>query len=325
MTNNEPINAALRVAKESATAALRLIKTIESDGFRKVVEACLHCKGAVTLIGMGKSGHVGRKISATLNSTGTLSNFIHAAEALHGDMGAIRKNDICLLLSKSGETQETITVSRYLKKQKNMIVAITGNTNSTLADSADVVLDIVTDNEACPMNLAPMISTTATLVLGDALASALIEARGFKPENFAKLHPGGKLGWLLTATVADIISDMANPVCDENTKLRSAILVMVEKRLGGVNVTSADGRLVGVLTDGDLKRLVVDKDNGWLDEPISKFMIKNPTVIKADRSAEEALDLMENRENQISVLPVIDSDGKPVALLRLHDIIKSQM
>jgi arabinose-5-phosphate isomerase len=317
--------AAVKVAREESAAVARLESRIQSPAFGKALQLCLECGGVVYIIGMGKSGLVGQKMAATLSSTGTPAIYIHAGDALHGDLGAIRARDVAILISKSGETREILQTLPFLKSHANPVIAITNDGASSLAKSADVVIEMGVDNEACPMNLAPMTSTTVTVALGDALSSALIVARGFKPEDFAVFHPGGKLGWLLTAKVADVISRGKNPVCGLGDSLRQAVVKLVEYRLGGVNVVDEDGKLAGVLTDGDLKRIMLGGDDGALNRPVREFVKGSPVTIHSSATAAEALDLMEKRETQISVLPVVDDGGRPVGLLRIHDVIRPHL
>jgi len=319
------IEAAKRVIAEEAEALASLGEEILSDNFRKAVETCLACKGTIYVIGMGKSGLVGQKMAATLTSTGAPAIYIHAGDALHGDLGSVRPGDVAVIISKSGETREALQTLPFLKSQKNPIIAITNEAESTLAKEADVSLLTKIGSEACPLNLAPMTSTTATMAIGDALAAALIVARNFKPEDFARFHPAGKLGWMLTAKVSDMISPERNPVSAENDTLRQAVVKLVEHKLGGVNIASADGKLAGILTDGDLKRIILSKDDAALDRPVKEFMKAGPVTIHFEASAAEALELMENRESQISVLPVVDGARKPVGLLRLHDVIRTHL
>ncbi|MBI4666608.1 MAG: KpsF/GutQ family sugar-phosphate isomerase [Nitrospinae bacterium] len=319
------INAALKVASEEARALDGLAEVIRSQAFASALSLCHNCRGALFILGMGKSGLVGQKMAATLTSTGTPSIYIHAGDALHGDLGAIRPGDVAILISKSGETREVLDAAPFLKKQGNPIIAITNDPASSLAKAASVTLLMGVESEACPLNLAPMTSTTVTMALGDALASALIVSKGFKPENFAQFHPGGKLGWMLTARVGDLLSKDKNPVCSAEDTLRNAVVKLVECRLGGVNIVDGGGRLLGVLTDGDIKRLILKADDGLLNRPVKEFMKTGPVTVKHSATAAEALDLMENRETQISVLPVVDDDNRPVGLLRLHDVIKSHL
>ena len=324
-TISKAISAAVKVAREESGAVARLESRIQSPAFEKALRLCMECGGVVYIIGMGKSGLVGQKMAATLSSAGTPAMYIHAGDALHGDLGAIRQRDVAILISKSGQTREILQTIPFLKSRGNPVIAITNDGESSLAKSADVVIEMGVDNEACPLNLAPMTSTTVTVALGDALCAALIVARGFTTEDFAVFHPGGKLGWLLTAKVADIVSRGKNPVCSLSDSLRHAVVQLVEYRLGGVNVVDAQGKLAGVVTDGDLKRIILSGDDGALNRPVREFVKAGPVTVRITATAAEALDLMEKRETQISVLPVVDDGGRPVGLLRIHDVIRPHL
>ncbi len=322
---DKSIQAGLNVLREERSALERLEGTILSPEFSRAVKILDQCKGRVVVIGMGKSGLVGQKIAATLTSTGVSSLYIHAGDALHGDLGAITSDDTVLLISKSGETREVLQTLPFLDNQKNSLIGITNEIDSSLAKACDVALDMKTESEGCPLNLAPMTSSTATLAIGDALASALIVSRGFSQEGFARFHPGGKLGWLLTASVADMIDRDNNPLLPEAATLREAVMKLVESRVGGVNIVDGAGLLAGVITDGDLKRIMLEDGNGWMEKSVCELMVKNPVSIQLSATAAEAIDLMEKRATQISVLPVLDNEGKPVGILRLHDIIRTHL
>jgi arabinose-5-phosphate isomerase len=322
---SDAVKAASTVARQGADALKRLDKVINSPQFEQAVEICFECKGIIYLIGIGKSGLVGQKIAATFTSVGSPANYIHAGDALHGDLGAIRPSDVTILISKSGQTKEVLNIIPFLKKQKNKIIAFTNELSSGLAEQADVTLPTLVTSEGCPLNLAPMTSSTVTMTLGDAIAAALIVAKDFTPASFARIHPGGMLGFMLTATVSDMIDPGKNSVVKSISPLRNAVIELVESRLGGVNIVDGEGKLIGVLTDGDLKRIMVDGKSNTLDDPVETVMAKNPTVIKLNASAADAIEIMENRDNQLSILPVVDDDGKPVGILRLHDIIKSYL
>lgn len=322
---SDAVKAASTVASEGSDALKRLDKVINSPEFEKAVEICFQCEGIIYLIGIGKSGLVGQKIAATFTSVGAPANYIHAGDALHGDLGAIRPSDVTILISKSGQTKEVLNIIPFLKKQKNKIIAFTNEIKSDLAKQADVALPTLVASEGCPLNLAPMTSSTVTMTLGDAIAAALIVAKDFTPASFARIHPGGMLGFMLTAAVSDMLGSGSNPVVKSSSPLRNAVVELVESRLGGVNIVGGDGKLVGVLTDGDMKRIMIDDKDSLLDDPVENVMAKNPTVIKLNASAADAIEIMENRENQLSILPVVDDDGKPVGILRLHDIIKSYL
>jgi arabinose-5-phosphate isomerase len=320
----QAIAAAVNVVAEEAAALLRLKKVVSSPAFGRALDIFLKCQGTIYIIGLGKSGLVGQKIAATLTSTGAPAAYIHAGDALHGDLGALRPRDAAILISKSGETRELLAVVRFLKNNKNPIVAITNEPSSSLAKEADVTLAMMVKSEGCPLNLAPMTSSTAAMAIGDAIAGALIVARGFKPENFARFHPAGRLGFLLTAKVGDLLAKGNNPVVKESATLRQAVVRLVESRLGAVSIVGKEGRLTGILTDGDLKRIMLDKERR-LDERAGGFMTKNPITAGPEDAAAAALEIMENRKTQISILPVVDGRGRPLGILRLHDIVRSAL
>ncbi|VAX16769.1 D-arabinose 5-phosphate isomerase [hydrothermal vent metagenome] len=322
---SDAVQAASKVASEGAEALKRLLKVIHSPEFEKAVEICFQCEGLIYIIGIGKSGLVGQKIAATFTSVGSPANYIHAGDALHGDLGAIRSSDVTILISKSGQTKDVLNIIPFLKSQKNKIIAFTNELTSDLAKQADVALPTLVTSEGCPLNLAPMTSSTVTMTLGDAIAAALIVAKDFTPASFARIHPGGMLGFMLTATVSDMLGPDSNRVVKGSSALRDAVVELVECRLGGVNIVDGDGKLAGVLTDGDLKRIMVKDKSSLLNDPVINVMAKNPTVIKLTASAAEAIEIMENRDRQLSILPVVDNDGKPVGILRLHDIIRSHL
>ena len=322
-TFQRAMEAALNVAREGARALGRLEDAARSPAFRKAVEILYACRGMVYVIGMGKSGLVGQKMAATFASTGTPASFLHAGEALHGDLGALRPGDAAILISKSGQTREILAALDFLKAQRHQCVGITNEPDSTLARGVDVALPLLVDAEGCPLNLAPMTSTAATMTTGDMLAAALIVARDFKPESFARLHPGGKLGFLLTARVGSLLGPNANPVVNSGASLRQAVVALVESRLGAALIVDGAGKLAGMLTDGDLKRIMVGGAGDVLDRPVDEVMTKNPAVAAPEMTAAEALEIMENRERQISVLPVVDPSGRPLGVLRLHDVIRS--
>lgn len=322
-TFQRAVEAAVNVALQGSRALGRLEKAARSPQFRKAVEMLYACRGMVYVIGMGKSGLVGQKMAATFASTGTPASFLHAGEALHGDLGALRSGDVAILISKSGQTREILAALDFLKAQRHQCIGITNELGSTLAEGVDVALALRVDAEGCPLNLAPMTSTAATMTIGDMLAAALIVARDFKPESFARLHPGGKLGFLLTARVGDLLGPNSKPMVKSGVTLRQAVVALVESRLGAVLIVDGAGALVGMLTDGDLKRIMISGASGALDAPVDEVMTRNPTVAAPDMTAAEALELMERRERQISVLPVVDKSGHPLGVLRLHDVIRS--
>ncbi|MFW2331245.1 MAG: KpsF/GutQ family sugar-phosphate isomerase [Nitrospinota bacterium] len=315
--------AARNLIEVERDALTRLIALPDSNEFAEAINILLECKGKIFTIGLGKSGLIGAKIAATFSSVGRNAIFIHAGDALHGDMGVLGKDDAAILISKSGETKELLEVLSFLQKSNNKTIAITNDRSSSLAKGADVDLELDVKLEGCPLNLAPMASTSATLTIGDALASGLMVASNFKPEKFAKYHPGGKLGAILTKKVSDIVDTENNPICNENSLLKDALLILIEKKMGAINIVNNQNSLTGFMTDGDVKRILVDFDYQTLNKKVNLFMTKKPITITLGESSAVALDLMEQRNSQISTLPVIDDKGRPVAILRLHDLIRS--
>ncbi len=300
-------------------------EAVESLGQRidqRFADACtlmLHCTGRVVVTGMGKSGHVANKIAATLASTGTPAFFMHPAEASHGDLGMLTANDVVLALSGSGNTAEIVTLLPLIKRIGAPLIAMTGNANSTLAQNAQVYLDVSVAREACPLDLAPTSSTTAALVMGDALAVALLEARGFSAEDFAFSHPGGTLGKRLLLKVSDVMqSDF--PRVAPQTPLGQALLEITQKGLGMTTIVDAGGKLAGIFTDGDLRR-ALDRQQDLRDTAISTVMTASCVTIEADRLAAEALNLME--QHRISSLVVVDTHERPCAVVHLHALIRA--
>ena len=279
----------------------------------------LKCSGRVVVVGMGKSGHIGGKIAATLASTGTPSFFVHPGEASHGDLGMITANDTVLAISNSGETAEILTILPLIKRMEVKLIAFTGNRNSTLAKQADVVIDVGVDKEACPLNLAPTSSTTATLVMGDALAVALLESRGFTEEDFARSHPGGALGKRLLLFVKDIMhSGDAVPLVLETAKLTDALLEMTGKGLGMTAIVNEEHRLAGIFTDGDLRR-VLNQRLDITNIDIRDVMTRNPVTCRADMLAAEAVAIMESRK--INGLVALDDSNRVVGALNMLDLL----
>jgi len=291
------------------------------DSFDHACELMLNCKGRVVVTGMGKSGHIGNKIAATLASTGTPAMFVHPGEASHGDLGMITPQDVVLALSNSGSTAEVVTLLPLLKRMDTPLISMTGNPNSILAKSADVSLDASIAEEACPLDLAPTSSTTVTLVLGDALAIALLEARGFTAEDFAFSHPGGALGRRLLLMVKDVMhTDGEIPQVDKNTTLSKALLEMSIKGMGMTTVIDDDGTLLGMFTDGDLRR-AIDNNVDVHSTSIEEVMTHNCKTIHAEMLAAEALHIMDERK--ISALAVVDENCRPVGAIHLHDLLKA--
>jgi len=284
-------------------------------------EAILNCSGRVVVVGMGKSGHVGGKIAATLASTGTPAFFVHPGEASHGDLGMITAKDVVLAISNSGETAEILTILPLIKRMGVKLIAFTGGLSSTLAKQADVVINVGVDKEACPLNLAPTSSTTVTLVMGDALAVALLESRGFTEEDFARSHPGGSLGKRLLLYVDDLMhKGKAIPAVHESARLTDALLEMTGKGLGMTAVVDDQQQLAGIFTDGDLRR-VLGKNLDISNLGIGEVMTRNPVTGTADMLAAEAVALMESKK--INGLVVLDADRHVVGALNMHDLLRA--
>ncbi|RKX59523.1 MAG: KpsF/GutQ family sugar-phosphate isomerase [Thermodesulfobacteriota bacterium] len=295
-----------------------VIKNLD-EAFEKAIDLILESKGRVVVSGIGKSGLIGRKISATLSSTGTPSFFLHPVEALHGDLGMVTQDDILLAISYSGNTLEICELAAILKRRGIKIISFTGGINSTLAKLSDVVINVKINREACPFNLAPTTSTTATLALGDALAICLFELKGLSSEDFRRNHPGGSLGERLKVRVKEImLTDEKIPVVPVSTPLESAIEEINRKKLGCVLIVNNLGNLIGIITDGDLRRIFL-KYGTYKGIKVEEVMTKNPKIIEENRLASEALELME--KHLITVLPVINQDEKLVGILHLHDIL----
>ena len=284
-------------------------------------ETLLACEGRVIVTGMGKSGHIGNKIAATLASTGTPAFFVHPGEASHGDLGMITKNDVVLALSNSGNTAEVITLLPLIKRLGIPLVSMTGDTNSALAQAAVANLDVSIAEEACPLNLAPTTSTTVTLVMGDALAIALLESRGFSAEDFAFSHPGGALGRKLLLRVSDIMhADNEVPRVTPETPLHNALLEMTEKGFGMTTIINTQGELLGVFTDGDLRR-IIDSETDLSSVNMSQVMTENPKTVNHDMLVAEALTIMEKAS--ITAVVVEDASNHPIGVLHMHDILRA--
>jgi arabinose-5-phosphate isomerase len=315
------VKSAKRVLKIEADAIRSLMEKID-ENFEKAVELIYRCRGKVVVMGVGKSGIVARKIAATLASTGTYAFFIHPVEGMHGDLGMLAKEDIVMILSNSGETEEISRILPLLHRHGNKIIALTGNSVSNLARAGDIVLDVGVREEACPFGVVPTASTTVAMALGDALAIALLERKGFKEEDFANLHPGGSLGkrWL---KVEDLMhTGEAFPMVGEDTPMKEAIFEITSKRMGVTGVADAHGNLVGVITDGDLRR-ALEKYGDLLTRKASEVMTRNPKWIERDSLAARAVQRME--EYSITSLFVFTSqeEGKPVGIIHLHDLLKA--
>ncbi|KMN48947.1 KpsF/GutQ family sugar-phosphate isomerase [Chromobacterium violaceum] len=314
----------LETAREvllTEAAALSTLAERLNGEFLDAVEAILACRGRVIVTGMGKSGHVGRKIAATLASTGTPAFFVHPAEAAHGDLGMITGDDVVIALSNSGESAEVVSLLPALKLKGSKLIAVTGRSESTLAQAADVLLHTHVEREACPLNLAPTTSTTAQIALGDALAVTLMEARGFGQSDFALSHPGGSLGRRLLVHVKDLMhGGDALPRVAPGTPLKDALLEMSQKRLGMVTVGDADGTLHGIYTDGDLRR-TLEKGVDVYRLKVDEVMGRKPRTIQPDKLAAEAGFLM--KQHQITSLVVVDAQGKLAGVLHMHDLLRA--
>lgn len=312
----------------AAIAALAAIQGRLGAEFARAVALVAACEGRVVVTGIGKSGHVARKLAATLSSTGTPAVFLHAAEATHGDLGFLRAEDLCIMVSKSGAGEELLGWLPFLREKGCPLIAICGSPASPLAGAASVCLDTAVAEEACPLNLAPTTSSTAALVMGDALALALLDRRGFDAADFLRLHPSGVLGRRLSLRVVDLMHrGEALPVVTGQTSLREALLVIIRKGLGMTCVVeSPGGRLVGVLTDGDLKRLLVDSPaaEALLDRPVATLATRRPRCVPPELLAAEALQLMEgNQPGPITSLVVTDAAGALLGVIHLHDILRA--
>ena len=318
--SSQLIETAQRTIRLEIEAVEQLNARIDA-AFVRACELILACKGRVVVVGMGKSGHIGRKIAATLASTGTTAFFVHPAEASHGDMGMITRDDVVLALSNSGTTSEIVTLLPLIKRLGITLISMTGNPGSMLAQAAAVNLDASVAIEACPLNLAPTSSTTASLVLGDALAIALLEARGFTAEDFAFSHPGGALGRRLLLKVEHVMHTGERlPKVARGTSLRDALLEMTQKGLGMTVIVEADGRLAGIFTDGDLRR-ALDKGVDVRQARIDEVMTVHGKTASAEMLAAEALKIME--DHKISSLVVVDEQELPIGALNMHDLLRA--
>jgi len=312
---------ARKVLRTEANAILNLVDRVDGE-FERAVQVLFDCKGRVILTGMGKSGIICRKIAATLTSTGTSAWFLHPAEAIHGDLGAIRDDDVVIALSHSGETEELVRLLEAIRRIGAKLIAITGNVKSTLARASDVTLDCSVDEEACPMNLVPTASTTAALALGDALAMTLLVRKGFREEDFASLHPGGKLGRRLMRVEHVMHSGKAAPIVSAGTRMPDVFHEMSSKRLGMTCVVDDTGRLVGVFTDGDLRRLM-SRTTDVLGLTAGEAMTPRPITLARDLLAVEALKIMET--HKITSVVVVDAAGAVEGVIHLHDLWRTQM
>ncbi|MEW5895713.1 MAG: KpsF/GutQ family sugar-phosphate isomerase [Candidatus Omnitrophota bacterium] len=314
----------LAYAKKLILTEAEAVKTLVNKldkNFLKALDLIAKSKGRLIVAGMGKTGIIGRKIAATLSSTGTPSIFMHSAEAVHGDLGQVTRDDIVIIISTSGETEETTRLAPLLKKIGATTIAVTGNPKSTLAKSCDVILDVGVAREGCPLGVAPMASTTTTLVLGDALAACLIIRKNFRKEDFAFYHPGGSLGRQLYLKVEDIMRKGGNyPLARANTRIKDVLVAITKARCGSACVVDGKGKLIGILTDGDIRRHFEHEDI-FLTQKVSEVMTKGPATINQSELAVEAFHLL--KERKIDELPVIDDHGKSVGLLDIQDLLRA--
>jgi arabinose-5-phosphate isomerase len=301
--------------------AVQALKPRIDRNFIRALELLQNTKGRVVVSGMGKTGIIAQKFSATLASTGTPSLFLHTAEAVHGDLGKVTSEDIVIVLSNSGSTYEMKQFLPFLKKIGAKIIALTGNKKSILAEHSDVVLDVSVEKEACPLGLAPTASTTATLAMSDALAVCLLELKGFKEKDFALFHPGGALGKRLLLTVEDIMrKSTANPVIGEDVQVSEVLVKITHARAGSASIVNKQGKLVGIFTDGDLRRHLETDPNLSL-RSVKEVMTKNPTTVRPGMLAAEAMRIMQDKK--IDEVPVVDDQHKPVGLLDVQDLLKA--
>ncbi|WP_294154804.1 SIS domain-containing protein [uncultured Selenomonas sp.] len=313
---------AVETLEIEAAAVKRLTERIDEE-FVAAVNCILACKARVIVTGMGKSGHVGRKIAATLASTGTPSFFLHPAEAFHGDLGMVTEQDVVIAISNSGESSEIVNILPIIRRIGATIIAMSGRRTSQLGQFADYFIDISVEREACPLGLAPTASTTATLAMGDAIAMALMSCRNFTSQDFALFHPGGALGRRLLLTVRNVMhTDGDNPLIHKGKTAKDALFVMTDKGLGAASVIDDDGKFLGLITDGIIRRALA-KDNDFLDEPVESIMFTSPLTISPEKMAAQALHVMEqHKPNPVTVLPVIDKEHRPIGMVHLTDLLR---
>ena len=310
----------IEILKKEARAILEISEKVD-ESITRVVDLIYNCSGKIVVTGIGKTGIIARKISATFASTGTPSIYLHPAEGIHGDLGMVDSDDVIIIISNSGETSELIDIIPYFKKHNNPIICLTGNPESTLAKVSDVTVNIGVPKEYEPLGMVPMASITTALSMGNALATVILRKRNFKIEDYALFHPGGTIGKILLLQVKDVMhSGDENPIIQDNHDLKEAILVMTSKGLGCVSIIDNQGKLIGIITDGDLRRILQKYENP-LKSKINSLMTKNPKCITPITMGINALKLMEKYE--ITMLPVVDENYYPVAMLHMHDLIKA--
>ena len=327
MKHDQKLKQALDRSREvlriEARAVNRLADAVNGE-FLRALKLIDKVRGRVLLTGVGKSGLIARKIAATFSSTGTPSYFVHAGEALHGDLGMVTGDDIILAVSTSGETREIMSLIPAVKRIGADLILITSSPESSLAEQADLVLDTLVEGEACPLGLAPTTSTTAALALGDALAMALTSLKGLTEEDFALFHPGGSLGRKLLTTVENVLEiRKQNPQVKQSDTIQQALFVMTESRMGSTSVVDQEGRLTGIITDGDIRRAAGKQAESLTSKTVSEVMTDNPSRVKPDLLAAEALKLMEERE--INHLPVVGKDNKPLGMVNFQDLLRARV
>ena len=306
--------------KKEAKAVEAIAEKLD-ENIDRALELILNCKGKIVVTGMGKTGIIGRKISATFASTGTPSIFLHPAEAIHGDLGMVDDNDVVMMISNSGHTSELIEIFSYFKGKNIPVICLTGNPDSILGKMSDAVINIGVPKEFEPLGLVPMASTTTALAMGNALATIVLQEKRFCQDDFALLHPGGAIGKRLLLAVRDVMHQgEENPIISENATLKEAILEMTSKGLGCVSIINEEGTLTGIITDGDLRRIFQHYENPF-HEKVHLLMTKDPKAIKPETSGIEALEVMETYS--ITMIPVVDDDHKPIAMLHMHDLIRA--
>jgi len=314
-----------RVIQQEGEKLLQIADNLDYEKVNIAVELLLNCKGKILLMGVGKSGFVARKIAATFTSIGTPAIYLNATDAMHGDIGIVSPSDIAIVISNSGESHEIIEVLPFIKNRNVSIIALVSNAKSTLAENADIVIDLMVKQEACQYNLVPTTSAAAVTAFGDALALTLMEAKNIGPENYALNHPAGRLGKRLTLRVKDLMHvKESNPTIYGDSNLYEIIKAISDGGLGAVSVIAEDGHLIGIVTDGDIRRAVQNNlPNNIYDLYAEQVMTKDPIKVTQDILAFEAMNIMENRISQISVLPVVDNNNVSIGMIRLHDIVRS--
>ena len=327
MTADSNFSQVIDLLRAEADAIGKAAARLQVSEIESVINLLANCRGKVVLLGVGKSGIIAQKIAATMTSSGTAAVYLHPSDALHGGLGIVTADDVAILLSNSGETDELIELLPYLKRRDVPLIAIVGNVKSSIALRADAVIDASVDQEACPLNLAPTASTTVALAIGDALAMTLMQAKGLTESDFASNHPAGQLGKRLTLRVADLMHTGAeNPMIDKRAAWMDIVSAITQYGLGAVNVIDDQGRLMGIITDGDLRRSlqrIGPREVAFANLICDDLMTRDPVVASPEMLAFDALRLMEDRPSQINVLPVVNGDGTCVGLIRLHDIVRS--